>query len=184
MKKSIRNIVSLFSGFAALSSQANAEQLQPINIDEKYDFLDEVDSASLNTGETPLYLANHRSHSSHASHGSHRSSAGSKRPTPVPNYPSTAPSEPLAQPARPKASIPSAEQLKFNEIMSDKEKRKNIILRVQLTLSAMGYYKGSVDGIMGSSTRTALNNYRRNKGLPAKDTLDLQVLNFLGILVL
>jgi His-Xaa-Ser repeat protein HxsA len=182
MKKVVNSLINLFAGFTVVSMQTSANELQNSNIDEKYNFLDEVESAELNSGQMPLYLANHRSHSSHASHGSHRSSAGSVRPTP--SYPSTTPSEPLSKPPRPKSSVPSAEQLKFNEIMSDKDKRKNIILRVQLTLSAMGYYKGDLDGVMGSSTRLALNNYRRNKGLPTLDKLDLKVLNSLGVIVL
>lgn len=179
MKNKLNNLVSLFAGFTALSLQLSAKELQPQSIDDKFDYLNEIESADLNTGEMPLYLANHRSHSSHASHGSHRSSAGSVRPT----YPSTAPSEPLAQPTRPKASLPSAEQLKFNQIMSDKEKRKNIILRVQLTLSALGYYKGDLNGVMDASTRKALNSYRTIKNLPVLEKLDLKVLNSLGIIV-
>ena len=180
MKRKLNNLVSLFAGFTALSSQVSASEIKPQTIDDKFSFLDEVESANLNTGEMPLYLANHRSHSSHASHGSHRSSAGSVRPS----YPSTPPSVPLEQPARPKASIPSSEQLKFNQIMSDKEKRKNIILRVQLTLSAMGYYKGDLNGVMDNSTRAAINDYRKIKSLPILDKLDLKVLNSLGIIVL
>lgn len=184
MKNKRRNLVSLFTGFTALASQTSASEDNPVETVNEFDFLNEVETAPLNAGEMPEYLAGHRSHSSHASHGSHRSSSGGTRPTPVPSYPTPAPSEPLAQPSRPKASIPSAEQRKFNQIMSDKEKRKNIILRVQLTLQAMNIYNGNLDGVMGPGTRLAVNTYRLSKGLPIKDTLDLKVLNSLGIAVL
>jgi His-Xaa-Ser repeat protein HxsA len=67
--------------------------------------------------------------------------------------------------------------------MSDKDKRKNIILRVQLTLSALNLYDGNLDGVMGKGTRDAVNLYRMNIGQQVKEKLDMQVLNALGILI-
>lgn len=184
--RKIKNLIGLFSGFAALTSNASDNVNLTLNDKGKFHFLDDVETAPLNTGEMPLYLAGHRSHASHASHASHRSSSGGSYKKPAPSVPRTtpsAPSDPLGQPSRPKSTIPSANESNFQKVMSDAEKRKNIILRVQLTLQALDFYHGKLDGIMGPATRKAVNKYRLSVGQPAKEKLDLDVLNSLGILV-
>ena len=189
--RKIKSLVGLFSGFAAITANASNDVSSSDDEKGKFQFLDEVETAPLNTGEMPIYLAGHRSHSSHASHGSHRSSSGGSYkpaprsvPTPAPRTaPVSPPSDPLGQPSRPKATIPSAEESNFQKAMSDAEKRKNIILRVQLTLQALDFYHGKLDGLMGPSTRKAVNKYRLSIGQTAKEKLDLEVLNSLGILV-
>jgi peptidoglycan hydrolase-like protein with peptidoglycan-binding domain len=57
-------------------------------------------------------------------------------------------------------------------------------MRVQFALLDKGFYNGNIDGIMGPSTRTAIKNYRVENGLPipARETLDTQLLNSLNIL--
>lgn len=187
--RKIKNLVSLFSGFAAITSNASSDIVSSDDDKTKFQFIDDVETAPLNSGEMPLYLAGHRSHSSHASHSSHRSSSGGTykpRPTPTPaprTAPVSPPSDPLGQPSRPKSTIPSAEESNFNMVMSDAEKRKNIILRVQLTLQALDFYHGKLDGVMGFETRKAVNKYRLSVGQTAKEKLDVEVLNSLGILV-
>jgi His-Xaa-Ser repeat protein HxsA len=188
--KKISNLVKLFTGFAALGANSS-ESLHISKDTTEFDYLNEVETAPLNTGDLPIYLAQHRSHASHSSHASHRSSNGTRStptPTPAPRRvtPSPAPrtySEPLSQPPRPAATIPSKGEIDFNRVMSDEDKRKNIILRVQLTLAAVGIYKQELDGIMGKSTRDAVNSYRMTVGMPLKEKLDVEVLNSLGILV-
>ena len=183
--KKIKSLVGLFGGFAALTSNASDDMNASSNESNAFQFLQDVETAPLNIGELPTYLASHRSHSSHASHSSHRSSSGGTyRAAPVPKSTPTpkAPSEPLAQPSRPASTIPSPEESKLAVIMSDKDKRKNIILRVQLTLQALDAYHGSLDGVMGPETRQALSIYRALIGLPKNEKLDVEVLNALGIL--
>jgi His-Xaa-Ser repeat protein HxsA len=184
--KKISSLVKLFTGFAALGVNAS-DDVEVVNAAE-FDFLDEIETAPLNTGELPIYLAAHRSH---ASHSSHRSSSGGGYKAPAP-APRTAPartytppvySDPLGQPKRPKETIPSSAENNFKKVMSDKDKRKNIILRVQLTLSALNLYDGNLDGVMGKGTRDAVNLYRMNIGQQVKEKLDMQVLNSLGILI-
>ncbi|WP_028835439.1 MULTISPECIES: His-Xaa-Ser repeat protein HxsA [unclassified Pseudoalteromonas] len=187
--RKIKNLVGLFSGFAAITANASNDIVSSDDDKKKFQFIDDVETAPLNTGEMPLYLAGHRSHSSHASHSSHRSSSGGtykprSTPTPAPRTaPVSPPSDPLGQPSRPKSTIPTAEESNFQKVMSDAEKRKNIILRVQLTLQALDFYHGKLDGIMGPETRKAVNKYRLSVGQTAKEKLDIEVLNSLGILV-
>ncbi|AMJ96875.1 hypothetical protein AVL55_00990 [Alteromonas macleodii] len=185
--RKVKNLVGLFSSFAAITANASNDAVSSDDDKKKFQFIDNVETAPLNTGEMPLYLAGHRSHSSHASHSSHRSSSGGTykpRPTPAPRTaPVSPPSDPLGQPSRPKSTIPSAEESKFEKVMSDAEKRKNIILRVQLTLQALDFYHGKLDGMMGPGTRKAINEYRLSVGQTAKEKLDVEVLNSLGILV-
>lgn len=185
--KKFNNLVKMFTGFAAISTHASDSIATEQN--SSFNYINDIETAPVNTGELPIYLAGHRSHSSHASHGSHRSSSGGSykapvRSTPSPSsHPTQSPSDPLGQPARPKSTIPISGESKLKTIMSDSEKRKNIILRVQLTLQALNFYSGNLDGIMGSQTRKALNNYRASVGQNEKETLDIEVLNSLGILV-
>jgi len=182
--KKVTNLVKLLTGFTALGLSAS-DDVKSVNDTAKFGFLDEVETAPLNTDELPIYLA---AHSSHASHASHRSAAGGgyKAPSkPIPRSVPSSPvySDPLGQPSRPATTIPRSEELNFKAVMSDKEKRKNVILRVQLTLSALNLYDGTLDGVMGKATRNAVNVYRMNVGQQVKEKLDIQVLNSLGILI-
>ena len=161
------------------------------------DPLDSVFVGGLNS-PLPMWLAQHRSHASHASHGSHRSSAGTSVPrASVPRavaprviapQPSIQRSEPLSQPSRPSQSIPqstsSTDKAKLlANTMNNKAKLKNVVMRRQLTLQISGHYKGNIDGVMGDATRQAINNYRQEKGIPQSQTLDVQTLDSLGIMI-
>ena len=185
--KNFTSLVKLFTGFTALGVSAS-DDVTIVDNTTKFAFLDEVETAPLNTGDLPIYLAQHRSHSSHASHSSHRSSSGGGYKAPSKPKPKSVPatpvySDPLGQPSRPQTTIPKSEELNFKVVMSDKEKRKNIILRVQLTLSALNLYDGALDGVMGKATRDAVNVYRMNVGQQVKEKLDIKLLNALGILI-
>ena len=59
--------------------------------------------------------------------------------------------------------------------------RSDVIKRVQLSLQMLGYYNGTIDGVMGNDMRKALINYRVDKGLPIVDGIDAEALNSLGI---
>lgn len=187
MNKKVNNLVSLFAGFSALgSSDVSAADVG--NSVTEFSFLDDVETASLNNGALPTYIAQHRSHSSHSSHSSHRSSSGGGYRTPSTPIPSSTPksappSQPLSQPSRPSSTIPSVQQQNFQKVMSDADKRKNIILRVQLTLEALNFYSGPLDGVMGPATRKAVNAYRLSVGQKVQEKLDIEVLNSLGVLV-
>jgi His-Xaa-Ser repeat protein HxsA len=161
------------------------------------DPLDSVFVGGLNS-PLPMWLAQHRSHASHGSHGSHRSSAGTSVPrTSVPRavapriispQPSIQQSEPLSQPSRPSQSIPQAtsppDKAKLlADTINNKAKLQNVVMRIQLTLQISGHYKGNIDGNMGGATRQAINSYRQEKGIPQSQTLDVQTLDSLGIII-
>jgi len=70
----------------------------------------------------------------------------------------------------------------ITESMTDAEKRKRLITRIQISLYTLGYYNGAFDGIMGPIMRESIKKYRTEKLLPLKDVIDVELLNSLGIL--
>jgi len=141
------------------------------------------------------YLAAHRSHSSHASHSSHRSSSsgggGYGVPSPTKPNQSSNPSkpveknreaDPLGQPARPASSYPPNTNKDLASTLKDPEKRKNIVMRMQLALQFEKLYEGPVNGIMDTKTREAVIIYKKKKGLSGDMVLDAETLNLFGIL--
>lgn len=147
----------------------------------------------LNT-DVPLFLAQHRSHSSHGSHGSHRSSS----PTPSPRYPAPSVTPPTPAPAPRAPAVPSADPLgqeakpqqtyRLTEkddprLADNKELRKRVISRVQINLQLFGYYSGDIDGVMGPQTRSAIDVFKIENGLPLGSYLDAETLNAIGVSV-
>ncbi|MEO8045259.1 MAG: peptidoglycan-binding protein [Spartobacteria bacterium] len=53
--------------------------------------------------------------------------------------------------------------------------------RVQRQLSAAGYYRGAIDGIMGDGTRRAIRNYERDNGLAVDGRIDSRLLSTMGL---
>ncbi|SNS88049.1 His-Xaa-Ser repeat protein HxsA [Azospirillum sp. RU38E] len=54
-------------------------------------------------------------------------------------------------------------------------------MRVQVELFRLGFYKGTIDGKMGASTRQALKDFQNAEGLAATGTMDNATLAKLGI---
>lgn len=52
---------------------------------------------------------------------------------------------------------------------------------IQRKLSSLGYYKGSIDGIYGSSTKSAVTQFQRNCGITADGICGNQTLLYLGL---
>ncbi|MCM1114934.1 MAG: spore cortex-lytic enzyme [Clostridium sp.] len=52
---------------------------------------------------------------------------------------------------------------------------------IQRKLSSLGYYKGSVDGIYGNATKTAVTQFQRNCGITADGICGSQTLLYLGL---
>ena len=52
--------------------------------------------------------------------------------------------------------------------------------RVQRQLSAAGYYRGAIDGVVGDGTRRAIRNFERDNGLPVDGRIDDQLLSTMG----
>lgn len=55
------------------------------------------------------------------------------------------------------------------------------LLQVQENLRRLGYYKGTVDGLNGPSTRAAIRSYQVDRGLPVTGSLDKELLQDLGL---
>lgn len=59
--------------------------------------------------------------------------------------------------------------------------RGNEVTQIQTKLKRWGYYKGSVDGIYGSKTVSAVKSFQRKKGLTADGIAGTRTLNAMGI---
>jgi hypothetical protein len=57
-----------------------------------------------------------------------------------------------------------------------------VIANVQGALQRLGYYRNAVDGVLGPTTRAALENYQRDYGLSATGIIDRQTLASLGFI--
>ena len=55
------------------------------------------------------------------------------------------------------------------------------VAAVQRRLARGGYYHGSVDGVIGPGTRTAIRAFERNNGLPVDGLIDPQLLRTMGL---
>ena len=55
------------------------------------------------------------------------------------------------------------------------------VAAVQRRLARGGYYHGSIDGVIGSGTRTAIRAFERNNGLPVDGIIDRQLLKTMGL---
>lgn len=49
--------------------------------------------------------------------------------------------------------------------------------QVQASLNELGYYNGRIDGQLDRDTRAAIVSYRRDRGLPVTDAIDLQLIS-------
>ena len=59
--------------------------------------------------------------------------------------------------------------------------RGSTVKEIQQKLKYNGYYNGSVDGIFGEATRTAVKNFQRDSGLTADGVVGSKTLKALGI---
>ncbi len=59
--------------------------------------------------------------------------------------------------------------------------QSELLAKVQAKLSALGYYKGNIDGNYGSQTELAVTKFQGENGLPMTGRVDLKTLSSLGI---
>ena len=64
---------------------------------------------------------------------------------------------------------------------SDLQKRKVLIMRVQLALNMLGYYNHRINGTLDQNTRDSIVKYRYDFGRGTSPTIDKGLLNSLGI---
>ena len=55
------------------------------------------------------------------------------------------------------------------------------VAAVQRRLARGGYYHGSVDGVIGPATRSAIRSFERRNGLPVDGEIDSQLLRTMGL---
>ena len=55
------------------------------------------------------------------------------------------------------------------------------VAAVQRRLARTGYYRGSVDGVIGNGTRTAIRAYERSHGLVVDGRIDRRLLVTMGL---
>jgi His-Xaa-Ser repeat protein HxsA len=194
MRRNIKALsLAVATAFSISSKGANPDEAELASPSEGAAFGGLMPSSRLLNSEVPLFLAQHRSHSSHGSHGSHRSSS----PTPTPRYRSPVPSPAPAQiPAPTPPPAPKADPLgqeskpqqtyntKANDdsrLIDNKELKKRVISRVQINLQLLGYYSGAIDGVLGPLTRSAIDIFKIENGLPMGSYLDTETLNAIGI---
>lgn len=177
--------------FANKSSAATADHLPSNPIGDQ----DPVKLRPLNLPGDNLFAA----HRSHSSHGSHRSSSGggSYVPTPREPTPSIAPapadnatpgqSNSLYGPATKRPTDPgraepvSPQPAQPKPELSLSEKRKLQVMRVQISLTSLGLYKGTIDGSLNEGTKEALKLFQTVKGLDTNGLMTTDTLNALGV---
>lgn len=59
--------------------------------------------------------------------------------------------------------------------------RGDEVRKIQQKLKQLGYYKGSVDGIYGTSTKKAVTSFQKNCGITADGIAGAKTLKFLGL---
>jgi Putative peptidoglycan binding domain len=57
----------------------------------------------------------------------------------------------------------------------------SVVIRVQERLARAGYYRGSIDGVIGPRTQYAIRAYERSRGLPADGIIDNRLLRTMGL---
>lgn len=147
-------------------------------------------------------------HRSHSSHGSHRSSSGGgysqpspspapvqravPAPAPAPYFaPTPAPATPQrvapsgsnqpVDPGRPAAVTPQPSPAPTTPAMTLSEKRRLQIMRVQIALTSLGLYSGSISGELTNETKDAIKRLQIVKGLPETGQMTTETLNALGV---
>lgn len=181
MKRFITSLAAFLAGLPLTPASSNAlpELARP-----RSNPPEPVKLRPLNMPSDNLF-AGHRSHSSHASHGSHRSSSGggSTYRAPAARTPSTLYGSGTSSPTDPgRPAIVSPTPTTPQVRLSDAEKRKLQVMRVQLALTSLGLYEGSVDGILGPKTRESIVLFQSLKDLTPNGQMTTETLNALGVM--
>jgi len=57
----------------------------------------------------------------------------------------------------------------------------SVVVEVQQQLASAGYYRGTIDGVIGNGTRSAIRAYERDNGLRVDGRIDDRLLSALGV---
>lgn len=69
----------------------------------------------------------------------------------------------------------------YNGRVVQQQRRLSVEASVQSALASEGYYRGRIDGVIGSGSRSAIRAYQRQNGLPSTGRIDNSLLESLGI---
>lgn len=181
MSKFITSLTAFVAGASAVNTDIQA--MEPGEDNPFANRLDPVNLRPLNLPGENLYAA----HRSHSSHSSHRSSSGNySAPSrtysaPRSNYssPSYGSSTGFSNPVD--AGRPATVSPAHSDFDPTDKKLMEIIRRVQMALYIKGYDPGTIDGVMGSKTRSALMLFQVKNGLVADAHMGTPTLNALGV---
>jgi His-Xaa-Ser repeat protein HxsA len=129
-------------------------------------------------------------HASHVSHASHRSSSGSYdggsyAPVPPSTPPPPAPPTPAPSPVSlfgsQKATPPPKADASLPALSGRTNRFAAIVRRAQIALLAQGVYHGSINGVVGPTTRAAIRKFQTDRGLSVTGTLTPQTLDALMV---
>ena len=191
MSRFVRTLSLFLVGLPLLVSKGMATVTSPQPVPKPLDEPGAVPLRPLNV-DADNRFAGHRSHSSHRSHASHSShysgsGGGSSYSAPLyaPPSPSPSPSyqgvDPGAPGTRGSQGLTSPGSTDAPPVLTNPEKLRLQIMRVQIRLTSLGLYDGRIDGVMNASTRTALERFQDVKGLPRNGMMTTPTMNALGI---
>jgi len=186
MSKFVRNLAIFIAGLPLAATKA-ADGPSPLT--PRFDDLDKAVSLRPLNLEMDNLFASHRSHSSHSSHRSHSSHSshysGSGGSSYVPRAPAVAPStSTVATPSTRTANLASTEDAASYATapaLSNAEKLRLQVIRVQIRLNSLHLYDEQVDGVFNDETKHALKLFQTVKGLPETGLMSTPTLNALGI---
>jgi len=74
------------------------------------------------------------------------------------------------------------EELRWREVLCDVNITSNVVSNIQNAAKKAGYYKGSVDGVLGPMTLRAVNSWAKDKGLPVgQNYIPIETINAMGV---
>ena len=188
MKQNLKTLAGIlglsFTAQAAYQSNLSDDISNTKNLLNSLD--NNVEKASILNLQVSDLLASHRSHSSHSSHrsssGGSYSSSGYSGSSNYSYTPSTYQAPKIINETSPskEKNVNKSIPLK-NDYSNDKNKREKLIRQVQTVLLLEGLYEGSIDGIMGETTRNAITSFKKKHNINSESYLGIDTLNALGI---
>jgi His-Xaa-Ser repeat protein HxsA len=190
MRKISALLTTLVSGLLASIGKADVPQISPESHNNIDPSLDHVTLRPLNRPEDNKFAA----HRSHSSHSSHRSSSGGGYSSPAPATPQRRESAPAvpgrsmspsegAQPTDPGRAAPVTPTPTSPRApaLSNSEKLKLQIMRVQIALTSLGLYKETISGELDDETKESLKHFQTLKGIKVDGLMSTDTLNALGV---
>ncbi len=190
MKKFMTSLSVFMASIPFVS--AKSEAITAEDILKSQDRLEPVSLRPLNSNQDNMFAA----HRSHSSHSSHRSSSGGSSyrspavPTPAPSRNEsndtgnslygTPGSNQAVDPGRP-ATVSPIPQRKQPAPLTRSEKLMLQIMRVQISLTSLGIYSGSISGDLDDNTKESIKRFQIVKGIEPDGLMSTETLNALGV---